>query len=111
MRHGWMMLKMAILMVRDSGGEITVPRPGGSGICGHKKRERTSDTRPVVMKQTYSCLNVLDAGDAEKLSDSGCGVLKSNLKLFKTCTNKMDTVLGRGCRSVLHHKMTVKTTI
>lgn len=74
MRHGRMMLKMAVLMVRDSGGEITVPRPGGSGICGHKKRERTSDTRPAVMKQTYSYLNVLDAGDAEKLSDSGCRV-------------------------------------
>lgn len=70
MWHGWMMLKMAVLMVRYSGGEVTVPRPGGSGICGHKKRAHTSDTGPAVVKR-YSCLNVLEAGDAEKLSDSG----------------------------------------
>lgn len=84
MRHGRMMLKMAVLMVRDSGGEITVPRPGGSGICGHKKRERTSDTGPCCHEADLfmsECAGY--AGDAEKLSDSGCGVLKIKFKAFQ----------------------------
>ncbi len=55
MGHGRMMLKMAVLMVRHSGGEVTVPRPVGVDVCGQKNRERTSNTGHVVTNQIYSC--------------------------------------------------------
>ncbi len=44
MGHGLVMLKMAVLMVRHRGGEVTVPRPGGCDVCGQKNRARTSNT-------------------------------------------------------------------
>lgn len=63
-----MMLKMAVLMMRHSGGEVTVPRPGGSGICGQKQRESAHRTRDVLSRIRFT--QALNAGDAEKLSDS-----------------------------------------